>query len=203
MLKLKHSVTIRTVCPPGFHPAEFFQCAKWDPQIDAISNPGPRIRWAENLSRVKKPMERWRPWVYDSSGLRLLGWDKSEADCAPPKLGNFEYKSVCLTEPTPLTRYFSDLDNLNALHPRFLLEHYVYRDPDEYLTKEETGKIACTLGCDCRPFQELKPMSQREVMRMRFATNNYRTFDDWIEDSNDQFLQGLLNKDGTVCSSSK
>lgn len=90
-----------------------------------------------------------------------------------------------------MNRYFNQLDNWKALHPRYLLEHYVYRDPDEYLANEEQGKLACALGCDPRPFRELKPQSQREIMRMRFATNNYMTFDDWKEDPNDTVLQEL------------
>ncbi|THD21449.1 hypothetical protein D915_007865 [Fasciola hepatica] len=190
------------ICSPGIHPSEYFHCADWTPEVEAINKPEPRIRWNENVSRVKNCMEPWRPWVYDQSGWRLSDWNASEIDCKKPKLGNFEYKPVCLTEPAPLNRYFNQLDNLDALHPRYLLEHYVYRDPDEYLPSEEQGKLACTFGCDARPFRELKPASQREIMRMRFAKNNYMTFDDWKEDPNDDLLHGLQSENKTDVSTS-
>ncbi|TGZ63375.1 hypothetical protein CRM22_006951 [Opisthorchis felineus] len=158
------------------------------PQVDALGKPDERFRWNQSLNRVKHPLDRYRPWAYDRSGLRLLDWESSDVDCRPPKLGNFDYLPVCLADPSPLTQHFNSLDNLNALHPRYLLEHYIYRDPDEYHTAKEQGKYACYLDCDAREFRELKPMNQREIMRLRFATNNYHTFDDWKEDPNDELL---------------
>ncbi|CAL8100212.1 unnamed protein product [Calicophoron daubneyi] len=176
------------LCPPGYHPPEFFKCAEPAPQVDQISKPDRRIHWTENLSRVKHPLQRWRPWASDRSGLRILDWDTSEVDCKPPKLGNYEHRPVCLFPPTPLTRYFNELDNLKALHPRYLLERYVYRDPDEYFRKEIEGKEACLLGCDSRAYTPPKPMTKREIMRLRFVTNEYKTFDDWQDDQNDELL---------------
>ncbi|TGZ63376.1 hypothetical protein CRM22_006951 [Opisthorchis felineus] len=176
------------LCPPGYHPPEFFKCGLSVPQVDALGKPDERFRWNQSLNRVKHPLDRYRPWAYDRSGLRLLDWESSDVDCRPPKLGNFDYLPVCLADPSPLTQHFNSLDNLNALHPRYLLEHYIYRDPDEYHTAKEQGKYACYLDCDAREFRELKPMNQREIMRLRFATNNYHTFDDWKEDPNDELL---------------
>ncbi|GAA37170.1 hypothetical protein CLF_104578 [Clonorchis sinensis] len=158
------------------------------PQVDAVGKPDERLRWNQNLNRVKHPLDRYRPWANDRSGLRLLDCEASEVDCLPPKLGNFDYLPVCFADPSPLTQHFNALDNLNAQHPRYLLEHYIYRDPDEYHIAKEEGKYACYLDCDAREFRELKPMNQREIMRLRFATNNYRTFDDWKEDPNDELL---------------
>ncbi|KAF7233390.1 hypothetical protein EG68_09009 [Paragonimus skrjabini miyazakii] len=179
------------LCPPGYHPQEFFQCAVRTTQIDETDKSNERIRWTENLSRVKNPMDRFRPWAHDHSGLRLLDWNTSKVDCQPAKVGNFDYLPVCMERPSPLTRYFNVLDNLKETHPRQLLERYVYRDPDEYLLKQDVDKVACTPGCDARPFTELRSMHQREIMRLRFVTNNYRTFDDWKEDPTDELLAKL------------
>ncbi|CAH8868119.1 unnamed protein product [Trichobilharzia szidati] len=127
-----------------------------------------------------------------------MDWHPSESDCNPPKLNNFKYTPVCFDEASRLTKYRNIIENLTPLHRRRLLEEFVYRDPDEYLQKRDKKTVECCycgrLCCDPRPYEDPLPMTQREIMRLRFMSNNYKTFDDWKDDVNDELLNSFGNK---------
>ncbi|CAH8868117.1 unnamed protein product [Trichobilharzia szidati] len=186
------------LCLPGYHPSTYFKCAEWAPQIGELDKPSDRLHFKQDLSRVKKPLEPFRLWKHDESGLRRMDWHPSESDCNPPKLNNFKYTPVCFDEASRLTKYRNIIENLTPLHRRRLLEEFVYRDPDEYLQKRDKKTVECCycgrLCCDPRPYEDPLPMTQREIMRLRFMSNNYKTFDDWKDDANDELLNSFGNK---------
>ncbi len=64
-------------------------------------------------------------------------------------------------------------------HPARLLHDMVYRKPDYYLKHEKETKHNCAHN-KVPGFQppSKKKISERCVMRLQFATNNYRTIDD-------------------------
>ncbi|VDO01084.1 unnamed protein product [Rodentolepis nana] len=125
----------------------------------------------------RNPHEPYRLWRYDWRGFRKDDWHTAPNDCLERVEKKFyePFYRRNYHELIPLKEMFEDF-KIN--HPERLLREYLYRDPMLAL-KQKLSPNACYSLCnyEYKPPSSMK-ISDREIKRNVFISNNYVNFDD-------------------------
>ncbi|VDD74215.1 unnamed protein product [Mesocestoides corti] len=177
------------ICLPGPHHPEYFEnyCVTEDPS--RIFENRPKEHWKFYMPN-RGPIDPYRIWKIDKRGFRHDDWYNAPNDCFEKNEKARHTFIIVKYTWRFYTAYYREnhhnliprseqLTDFWERHPARLLNDFVYRKPDYYIKHTEETQKNC-LNKQVPPFKapSRKKISERCLMRLQFATNNYRTIDD-------------------------